>query len=114
MEDAMGAYFMMFATTALGLPLPLPDLGYFIFSLRAVSLFRYPRDPQLVSVAKEEKPGHAYTEVILKNPMFREMENAAVYSAMRVIADRLKDHLSNSDYPYRFIVFKNKMINAFT
>jgi predicted Zn-dependent protease len=89
-------------------------LGVFGLIWLGASLFRYPKEPELMSVRKEEKLGHTYTEGILKNPMFRELENEGIDSAVEVIGDRLRDHLDDSPYQYRFIVFQNEMINAFT
>lgn len=89
-------------------------LGVFGLIWIAASLFRYPEDLQLLSIDKEEKVGEAYVDLILLNPMFKELENEKVDSAVRVIGDRLEAGLEDSDYNYRFVVFDNKMINAFT
>jgi len=89
-------------------------LGVFALIWLVASLFNYPDDPQLLSIEREEKLGEAYTDLILVNPLFREMENETVDSAVGVIADRLKGGLKHSDYQYRFVVFENEMINAFT
>ena len=80
----------------------------------AASLFNYPDDPQLISIEKEERLGEAYVDLILLNPMFRELENETIDSAVTLIGDRLEAGLKHSDYHYRFVVFENKMINAFT
>ncbi len=89
-------------------------LGVFGLIWIAASLFRYPEDPQLLNIDKEEKLGEAYMELILLNPMFKKLENERVDSAVKVIGDRLEAGMEDSDYNYRFEVFDNKMINAFT
>ena len=89
-------------------------LGVFALIWLAASLFNYPDDPQLISIEKEEKLGEAYVDLILLNPMFRELENETIDSAVTMIGDRLEEGLKPSDYHYRFVVFENKMINAFT
>jgi predicted Zn-dependent protease len=89
-------------------------LGVFGLIWLAASMFRYPADPQLLSIEKEEKLGEAYREVILLNPMFKKLENERIDSAVGVIGDLLEAGLEDSDYNYRFVVFDNKMVNAFT
>ncbi len=89
-------------------------LGLFGLIWLAASLFRYPENPQLLSIEKEERLGEVYVDLILLNPIFRELENERVDSAVRMIGDRLEAGLDHSDYSYRFVVFDNKMINAFT
>lgn len=89
-------------------------LGVFALVWLAASLFHYPDDPQLLSIEKEERLGEAYVDLILLNPMFREAENETIDSAVTIIGDRLQAGLKQSDYHYRFVVFENKMINAFT
>ena len=78
------------------------------------SLFDYPDDPQLLSIEKEEKLGEAYMDMILMNPMFRELGNEKVDSAVTRIASRLEAGLEHSDYHHRFVVFDSELINAFT
>ena len=89
-------------------------LGVFGLIWLVFSLFSYPEDPQLLSVEKEEKMGEAYLNLVLLNPMFGEFENRKVDSAVRVIGGRLQEGLEDSEYDYRFLVFENEMINAFT
>jgi len=89
-------------------------LGIFGLIWLAASLFRYPEDPQVLSVDREEKLGEAYLEVILLNPLFREFKHPGVDSAIEVIGDRLLDGMGTSEYQYQFVVFENEMINAFT
>ena len=89
-------------------------LGVFALIWLLASLFNYPEDPQLLSVEKEESLGESYVDLILMNPMFRELENETIDSAVDVIGDRLKEGLKQSDYQYRFVVFESEMINAFT
>ena len=89
-------------------------LGVFGLIWLAASLFRYPADPQLLNIEKEEKLGEAYMEVILLNPMFKKLENKRIDSAVSVIGERLEAGLDRSGYNYRFVVFDNKMVNAFT
>ena len=89
-------------------------LGVFALIWLLASLFNYPEDPQLLSVEKEEKLGKAYVDLILLNPMFTELDNDRVDSAVNVIGDRLKKGLKGSDYQYSFMVFDSEMINAFT
>lgn len=89
-------------------------LGVFALIWFLASLFSYPEDPQLLSVEKEEKLGGAYVDLLLKNPLFAELENETVDSAVRVIGDRLKEGLGTSEYEYGFVVFESQMINAFT
>jgi predicted Zn-dependent protease len=89
-------------------------LGVFGLIWLVFSLFSYPEDPHLLSIAKEERLGEAYVDLILLNPMFGEFENRQVDSAINVIGDRLVDGLRDSEYNYRFVVFDNEMINAFT
>ena len=89
-------------------------VGAFGFIWLAFSLLSYPEEPQLLSIQKEEKLGDAYVDLILKNPGFEEYENPRVDSAVRVIGDRLLDGLQTTEYHYRFVVFNNDMINAFT
>lgn len=89
-------------------------LGVFGLIWLVFSLFSYPEDPQLLSIHKEEKLGEAYVDLIMLNPMFEEYENRQVSLAVRVIGDRLKEGLENSEYNYRFVVFDSPMINAFT
>ena len=89
-------------------------LGVFALIWLAASLFSYPDDPQLLSIEKEERLGEAYVDLILLNPMFRELENESIDSAVNLIGDRLQKGLKHSDYLYRFVVFENEMINAFT
>jgi len=89
-------------------------LGVFALIWLLASLFNYPEDPQLLSVEKEEKLGKAYVDLILLNPMFEELDNERIDSAVNVIGDRLKKGLHASDYQYSFMVFDSEMINAFT
>jgi predicted Zn-dependent protease len=89
-------------------------LGVFGFIWLVFSLFSYPKDPQLLSIQKEEKLGEAYVDLILLNPLFGEFENGQVDSAIRTIGDRLVEGLQDTEYTYRFEVFDSKMINAFT
>jgi len=89
-------------------------LGVFGLIWLVFSLFSYPEDPQLLSVHKEEKMGEVYMDLILLNPLFGEFENRRVNSAVRVIGDRLVGGLQDSEFNYRFMVFDNEMINAFT
>jgi len=93
-------------------------LGVFGLIWLAASLFKYPKDPQLLSVEKEEKLGEAYVDLILLNPLFGEFENPHVDSAVKVIGNRLEEGLEESlgqtEYNYRFMVFESEMINAFT
>ena len=89
-------------------------LGVFGLIWLLFSLFTYPEDPQLLSVEKEEKLGESYLDLILLNPIFGEYENEKVDSMVALIGDRLKDGLEDSEYSYRFVVFENEMINAFT
>lgn len=89
-------------------------LGIFGLIWLAASLFKYPKDPKLLSVETEEQLGEVYVDLILKNPMFRELENGKVDSAIMVIGDRLKEGLEQTEYQYDFVVFDSDMINAFT
>jgi len=89
-------------------------LGVFALIWLAASLFTYPEDPQLLSIEKEVRLGEAYVDLILLNPMFGELENERVDSAVKVIGDRLRKGLVHSEYFYSFVVFENEMINAFT
>jgi len=89
-------------------------LGVFALIWLLASLFNYPEDPQLLSIQREEKLGEAYVDFILLNPMFRELENDTIDSAVKLIGERLEKGLKHSDYHYRFVVFENTMINAFT
>ncbi|MFH0756915.1 MAG: M48 family metallopeptidase [Bacteroidota bacterium] len=89
-------------------------LGVFGLIWLAASLFRYPADPQLLNIEKEEKLGEAYMEGILLNPMFKKLDNERVDSAVGVIGDLLEAGLEDSEYDYRFVVIDNKMVNAFT
>ncbi len=89
-------------------------LGVFALVWLLASLFNYPDDPQLLSVEKEQKLGEAYVDLILLNPMFGELENEKIDSAVEVIGDRLEAGLMYSDYQYNFEVFDSEMINAFT
>jgi predicted Zn-dependent protease len=89
-------------------------LGVFALIWLAASLFTYPEDPQLLSIEKEERLGEAYVDLILLNPMFGELENERVDSAVSLIGDRLRKGLVHSEYFYSFVVFENEMINAFT
>jgi predicted Zn-dependent protease len=89
-------------------------LGVFALVWLLASLFNYPDDPQLLSIEKEERLGDAYVDLILVNPMFSELENERIDSAVSVIGDRLEAGLKHSEYSYNFVVFDSKMINAFT
>lgn len=89
-------------------------LGVFALIWLLASLFNYPEDPQLLSIEREERLGETYVNLILLNPMFRELENERVDSAVSIIGDRLEASLKHSDYQYNFVVFDSKMINAFT
>ncbi|MCK4750793.1 MAG: M48 family metallopeptidase [Bacteroidales bacterium] len=89
-------------------------LGAFGLIWLVFSLFSYPEDPQLLSIESEEKMGEAYMDLILLNPLFKELENEQVDSAVTVIGNRLEESLNHSEYNYRFVVFKSEMINAFT
>lgn len=89
-------------------------LGMFGLIWLAASLFSYPENPQLLSIEKEERLGEVYVDLILLNPIFRELENERVDSAVRMIGKRLEEGLGHSEYNYRFVVFENEMINAFT
>ena len=89
-------------------------LGVFGLIWLIFSLFTYPEDPQLLSVGKEEKLGESYLNLILLNPMFGEFDNEKVDSMVTIIGNRLEGGLSDSEYNYRFVVFENEMINAFT
>lgn len=89
-------------------------LGVFALIWLAASLFHYPEDPQLLSIEKEERLGEAYVDLILLNPMFRELENETIDSAVCMIGGRLQSGLKHSEYSYSFVVFESKMINAFT
>lgn len=89
-------------------------LGVFALIWLMASLFNYPDNPQLLSIEKEEKLGEAYVDLILLNPMFRELENGKVDSAVNLIGERLKAGLKHSEYQYSFVVFDSEMINAFT
>lgn len=89
-------------------------LGVFALIWLLASLFNYPDKPKLLSIEKEERLGEAYVDLILLNPMFRELENETIDSAVSMIGDRLEANLEHSDYLYNFVVFDSKMINAFT
>lgn len=89
-------------------------LGVFALVWIGFSLFTYPDDPELMSVEKEEQLGDHYLEVMLANPMFGDFDKPEVDSVVQVIGKRLKQGLENSPYRYRFLVFENEMINAFT
>ncbi len=89
-------------------------LGVFGLIWLIFSLFTYPDDPHVLSVGKEEKIGESYLNLILLNPMFGEFENEKVDSMVAIISDRLVGGLGDSEYNYRFVVFENEMINAFT
>jgi predicted Zn-dependent protease len=89
-------------------------LGVFGLIWLAFSLFSYPSDPQLISKQREEQLGDAYMDLIRLNPMFAELQNKKLDSAVRVIGDRLVGGLKDTDYHYQFMVFKSEMINAFT
>ena len=89
-------------------------LGVFALIWLLASLFNYPDDPQLLSIEKEERLGEAYVDLILLNPMFQELENEKVDSAVNLIGERLEAGLNQSDYHYSFLVFNSEMINAFT
>jgi predicted Zn-dependent protease len=89
-------------------------LGVFALIWLVASLFDYPDDPQLLSIEKEEKLGEAYMDVILMNPMFGELENKKIDSAVTLVASRLEAGLEHSDYHHRFVVFDSELINAFT
>ena len=89
-------------------------LGVFGLIWLVFTLFSFPEDPQLMSVEKEERLGDVYTDLILLNPMFEPLENTMIDSAVRVIGDRLLEGLHHTEYRYRFTVFNNGMINAFT
>lgn len=89
-------------------------LGVFALVWLLASLFNYPDDPQLLSIEKEERLGDAYVDLILVNPMFSELVDERVDSAVSVIGDRLEAGLKHSEYSYNFVVFDSKMINAFT
>jgi predicted Zn-dependent protease len=89
-------------------------VGVFGFIWLVFSLFTYPKDPKLLNVDKEEKLGESYLDLILLNPIFQEFDNERIDSAVRVLGDRLEGGLVNSEYNYRYVVFDNEMINAFT
>lgn len=89
-------------------------LGVFGLIWLAASMFHYPRAPSLLSTEKEKKLGDAYVDLILLNPGFRELKNDTVDEAVQVIGERLENALKHSAYTYRYIVFQNEMINAFT
>lgn len=89
-------------------------LGVFGLIWLAASLFRYPEDPQVLSVEKEEKLGEAYLELILLNPLFSRLESQLADSAVKVIGNRLEKHLKHSEYRYNWVIFDSEMINAFT
>ena len=89
-------------------------LGGFGLIWLVFSLFSYPEDPQLISKQREEQLGETYVDLILLNPMFGELNNPLVDSAVNIIGDRLVDGLGSSDYHYHFLVFESEMINAFT
>lgn len=89
-------------------------LGVFALIWLVASLFNYPEDPQLLTIEKEERLGDAYLDLILVNPMFSELENERIDSAIQVITSRLEDGLRHTEYSYNFVVFDSKMINAFT
>jgi predicted Zn-dependent protease len=89
-------------------------LGVFALIWLLASLFNYPDHPQLLSYEKEERLGEAYVDFLLRNPMFTALENESIDSAVTLIGERLEAKLKNSEYHYRYVVFENKMINAFT
>lgn len=89
-------------------------LGVFGLIWLIFTLFSFPENPKLMSIEKEERLGDAYTDLILLNPMFEPLENRLIDSAVRVIGDRLLEGLDDTEYRYRFTVFNNEMINAFT
>lgn len=89
-------------------------LGVFGLIWLVFSLLSYPEEPHLLSIQKEEKLGEAYLDMILKNPNFGKFENKRVDSAVNVIGNRLLDGMKGTEYSYRFVVFDNEMINAFT
>lgn len=89
-------------------------LGVFALIWLVASLFNYPDDPKLLSIEKEERLGDAYVDMILMNPMFAELEDEKIDSAVNLIASRLEAGLEHSDYQHRFVVFDSELINAFT
>lgn len=89
-------------------------LGVFALIWLLASLFNYPDHPQLLSYEKEERLGEAYVDFILRNPMFKELDNEPIDSAVKLIGERLEGKIKHSEYHYRYVVFENKMINAFT
>lgn len=89
-------------------------LGVFGLIWLVFSLFSYPEDPQLVSKQREEQLGKTYVDFILLNPLFKELKNTTVDSAVGIIGGRLVEGLEASEYHYDFVVFESAMINAFT
>ena len=89
-------------------------LGVFGLIWLVFSLFSYPDDPQLLSKQREEQLGDTYLDFILLNPMFQELSNSKIDSAVGIIAERLVEGLEASEYTYDFVVFESAMINAFT
>ena len=90
-------------------------LGIFGLVWLVSSLFSFfPENPQLMSVEREQKLGEKYMQVVMLTPGFKEVENNKVDSAIQVVGSRLIEGLGRSDYEYRFVLFRNEMINAFT
>lgn len=89
-------------------------LGVFGLIWLVFSLFSYPDDPQLVSKQREEQLGDTYVDFILLNPLFQELNNSQIDSAVGIIGERLVQGLEASEYDYDFTVFESTMINAFT
>jgi hypothetical protein len=50
-------------------------LGVFALIWLLASLFNFPENPQLLSVEREESLGESYVDLILMNPLFKELEN---------------------------------------
>lgn len=95
------------------------DLGILIGIFALVwligSVFNWlPEKPVLLGVDAEQRLGDKYLDLILMNPVFKEYDDEIVDSAVQQIGERLIDGLGPTDYDYRFIVFDNSMINAFT
>jgi beta-barrel assembly-enhancing protease len=66
-----------------------------------------------IPVEKEEKVGEIILKDILKNPSFKKVEDKKLDSVLLIVRRRLTDHLDQSRYHYRIVVFDNQMINAF-
>jgi beta-barrel assembly-enhancing protease len=73
-----------------------------------------PENPQLVSVATEEKIGEKYLEIVTSDASLQQLENEKADSMLNAMGQFLAENLEKASFSYHFYLIDNEMVNAFS